>query len=167
MVRRRLIRKRKRPHLREYRQGGTLSNGHHKPHAYKQSGEKLSLFQDTSQVKAVNEPPVEVKQVHRKPAIDYLLLAIKVAKVYSRKTSSEHVNKVAKGLFSFDTTSHLDKKMPDIVSQEIYDWILTLSKQHISEEEKLRLVREFVVSLAPESSNVIIQLLRYCRSSQI
>jgi len=162
MAIRRLIRKRKRLRLKKYHQVGTLSNGRHKPHTYEQRGETLRLFQDAGQVKTVNKPPIEVKQAHRKPVTDYLSLAIKVAKVYSRKTSRDHVNKVAKGLFRFDATSHLDKKMPDMVSQEIYDWILTLSEQRINEEEKLRLAREFIVSLAPVSSPVIIQLLRYC-----
>ena len=163
MATRILIRKRKRLHLKKHRQVGTLSNGHRKPHTYEQRGEPLRIFQDTSQVKAVNKPPIEVKQACCKPAIDYLFLAIKLAKVCSGKTSRDHVNKVAKGLFSFDATSHYDKKMPDMVSQEIYDWILTLSEQRINEEEKLRLAREFIVSLTPVSSKVIIQLLKYCR----
>ena len=162
MAIRRLIRKRKRLRLTKNRQVGTLSNGHHKLHACKQKCETLRLSKDASHVKVVNKPPIEVKQAHRKPVIDYLSLAIKVANLYNQKTSRDHVNKVAKGLFGFDLTSHYDKKMPDMVSQDIYDWILTLSEQRINEEKKLRLAREFIVSLAPISSPVIIQLLRNC-----
>ena len=159
---RRLIRKQKRLRLIKYRQVGTPSNGRHKPRAYEQRVETLRPFQDTSQVKVVNKPPIEAKQVYRKPVTDYLSLAIKVAKAYNRKISREHVNKVAKGLFRFNATSHLDKKMSDMVSQEIYDWILTLSEQRINEEEKWRLAREFIVSLAPAGSPVSTHLLRYC-----
>jgi len=37
--------------------------------------------------------------------------------------------------------------MPDIIAQEICDWIITLSEQPIHEKERLRLAREFIVSL--------------------
>ena len=111
-------------------------------------------FQHAFQVKAVNQPPIEVEQAYRKPVTDYVSLAINVAKKYNRKTSRDHVNKVAKGLFRFDATSHLNKRMPDVVSQEIYDWIVTLSEQPIDEEEKLRLARKFIVILDPVSSPV-------------
>jgi len=147
---------------------GTLSDGWHiepiptKPaHEYDQRGETLRLFQDDCQVKAVNKPPIEVKQEHlevkqehREPVTDYLSLAIKAAKAYYRNTSLDHVNKVAKNLFRFNRTEHLENIMPDVVAQEIYDWIITLSEQPIYPEKKLRLAREFIVSLAPVSSPV-------------
>lgn len=159
MTIKRLVRKRKRLRLTKNHQVGTLSNGRHKLRTCGQKGEALRLYQDASQARAVNKPPIEVKQAHSKPVTDYLSLAIKAAKVYNRKTSRDHVNEVAKSLFKFDLTSHYDKKMLDVVSQEIYDWILTLSEQCINEEEKLRLAREFINSLAPISSPAIIRWL--------
>jgi len=152
MVRR--IHKTKRLRLKKHRQVGTLIDGRHKPHKYEQRGETLRLFQDACQVEAVNQPPIEVEQAYRKPVTDYISLAIKAAKALNGKTTLNRINKVAKGLFRFDATSHLNKRMPDVVSQEIYDWIVTLSEQPIDEEEKLRLARKFIVSLAPVSSPV-------------
>ena len=162
-----VIRKTKRLRRIKYHHVGTLSDGRPKQEKYFTSssgmnyvgtpewqGETLRPFQHASQVKAVNQPPIEVEQAYRKPSTDYISLAIKVAKALNGKTTLNRINKVAKGLFRFDATSHLNKRMPDVVSQEIYDWIVTLSEQPIDEEEKLRLARKFIVSLAPVSSPV-------------
>ena len=147
MVRR--IHKTKRLRLKKHHQVGILGDGRHKPHKYEQRSERLRLFQDACQVKAVNQPPIEVEPAYRKPVTDYISLAINAAKALSGKTTINRINKVVKGLFRFDVISQLNKCMPDVVSQEIYDWIITLSEQSISEEEKLRLARKFIVSLAP------------------
>ncbi|MFC1965073.1 hypothetical protein ACFLWG_03630 [Chloroflexota bacterium] len=116
--------------------------------------ETLIPYQHAFQVEAVNQPPIEVEQAHRKPVTNYLSLAIKAAKALYRKTSLDHIDKVAEGLFTFDLDPHLHTTMPDIVAQEIFDWIITLSEQPMDEEEKLRLARKFFVSLAPVSSPV-------------
>ena len=134
---RRVIRKTKRLRHTQYHNMGTL-----RP------------FQHACQVKAVNQPPIEVEQAHRKPVTDYVSLAIKAAKALNQKTSLDHVDKVAEGLFIFDVDRRCYITMPDIVAQEIFDWLITLSEQPIDEEEKLRLARKFIVSLAPVSSPV-------------
>jgi hypothetical protein len=152
MVRR--IHKAKRLRLKKHRQVGTLNDGRHKPHEYEQRGETLRLFKDACQVKVVAQPTIEVEQAYCKPVTDYISLAIKAAKALNEKTTLNSIDKVAKGLFKFDVISQLNKCMPDVVSQEIYDWIVTLSEQPIDEEEKLRLARKFIVSLAPVSSPV-------------
>jgi len=117
-------------------------------------GETLRPFQHACQVKAVNQPPIEVEQAHRKPVTDYVSFAIKAAKSLNQKTSLDHIERVTAGLFKFDVAPHLHITMPTMVAQEIFDWIITLSEQPIDEEEKLRLARKFIVSLAPVSSPV-------------
>ena len=113
--------------------------------------ETRTPFQHDFQVKAVNQPPIEVEQAHRKPVTDYVSLAIKAAKSLNQKTSLDHIDKVAADLFKFDVDPHLHITMPDIIAQEIFDWIITLSEQPIHGKEKLRLARKFIVSLAPVS----------------
>jgi len=167
MARVRRIHKTKRLLLTKYRSVGTFNDGCPKLEIYFSSsngsnyvwtpewrGETLRLFQHACQLKAVNQPSIEVEQACRKPVPDYISLAIKAAKALNEKTTLDRINKVAKALFRFDTTSHMDKSMPDVVSQEIYDWIMTLSEQPFDEEEKWRLAQKFIVSLAPVSSPV-------------
>ncbi len=110
-----------------------------------------AVDQQPSQINSVNQPPIEVAKAHPKPVTDYVSLAIKAAKSLNQKTSLDHVDKVAEGLFIFDVDPHLNITMPDMVSQEIFNWIITLSEQPIRGKEKLRLARKFIVSLAPVS----------------
>ena len=118
-------------------------------------GETLRPSQHACQVKAVNQPPIEVEKAHRKPVVtDYVSLAIKAAKALNKKTSLAHIDNVAEGLFKFDIDTHQHIIMPDIVSQEIVNWIITLSKQPILPDVKLRLAKKFIVSLAPVNSSV-------------
>ena len=51
----------------------------------------------------------------------------------------------------FDLDPHLNITMPDIISQEIFDWIITLSQQPIFEKEKLQLAKKFISGLVPDS----------------
>ena len=119
----------------------------------KYKGKKLRPFQRACEVKTINQPPTGVEQTHRKPATDYVSLATKIAKVLYRKTSLDHIDEVAESLFTFDVEPHLHP-MPDMVAQAIFNWIITLSKQPIAEEEKLRLVKKFIARLATASSPI-------------
>jgi len=165
---RRVIRKTKRLRRTKYHHVGTLSDGRPKQEKYFTSssgmnyvgapewqGETLRPFQHACQVKAVNQPPIEVEQVRRKPVVtDFVSLAIKATKALNQKTSLEHVDEVAERLFKFDVDPHLHITMPDPIAQEIFDWIITISEQPTYEKERLRLARKFIVSLAPVSSPV-------------
>ena len=106
------------------------------------------------QVNAVNEPPVKVEQVPRKPLTDYVSLAMKTAQKLYNKTSLEHIDKVAKDLFKFDIDPHLHITMPDVVAQEIFDWIITLKDRPMFEKERLKLARKFIAGLASARSPV-------------
>jgi len=103
---------------------------------------------------AVNKPPVKLEQAPRKPFTDYVSLAIKAAKEFNQKTSLEHIDKVAKDLFKFDIDPHVHVTMPDVVAQEIFNWIVTLKDRPMFEQERLKLARKFIASLASESSPV-------------
>ena len=166
MARVRVIRKTKRRPCTKYHRVGTLSDGRPKQQKYftsgsglnyvgtpKRQGKMLRPFKHACEVKAVNQPPIEVEQAHRKPVTDYVSLATKVANALYRKTSLEHIDKVAEDLFIFDVKPQWHT-MPDMVAQAIFNWIITLSKQPIDEEEKFRLVKKFIVRLATKSSPI-------------
>ena len=103
---------------------------------------------------AVNKPPVKLEQAPRKPFTDYVSLAIKAAKEFNQKTSLEQIDKVAKDLFKFDIDPHVHVTMPDVIAQEIFNWIVTLKDRPMLEQERLKLARKFIASLASESSPV-------------
>jgi len=103
---------------------------------------------------AVNKPPVKLEQAPRKPLTDYVSLAIKAAKALNKKTSLEHIDKVTKDLFKFDIDAHLHITMPNVIAQEIFDWIITLKERPMREQERLKLARKFIASLDSESTPV-------------
>jgi hypothetical protein len=105
------------------------------------------------QAKATDQKPIKVENALPKPTTDYMSLAIKIAKSLHQKTSLGHVEKVAKTLFKFDLVPPLHVTMPDVVAQEIFDWIITLGAQPIDENDKIRLVKEFTSCIAPKSSS--------------
>lgn len=128
------------------------------------SGETKELFQRVGQAGETSEPQIEIqqpreeikqvetKEVSPKTAVDYHFLAIKVAESLKRKTSLSYVREVAEAVFKFDASPHTDLRITDTISQEIFDWIMTLSEQSIDNEEKLRLAKKFIGYLAPADS---------------
>ena len=141
---------------------GTFSDGHPRLDIYLKSksgieyvwspdlhGEILRLFQIATQWKATDQHPKESEDTKQKITTEYIALAIKVAKGVYQKTSLNRVDDVAKDLFKFEMAPPIHITMPDMVAQEIFNWAITLGGQPSDENEKLRLLRKFFISLAP------------------
>ena len=111
-------------------------------------GETLKMFQIAGQAIADHNPK-ESEDVNQKLTTEYTALAIKVAKGVYQKTSLNRVESVAKALFKFEMAPPIHITMPDMVAQEIFNWAITLGVQPIDENEKLKLLRKFFISLAP------------------
>ena len=90
MTRVKKVHKTKRLLFSKYRDVGTFSDGSPKLAIYfsnnngsnyvwtpEWQGETLRLFQHARQLQAVNQPNIELEQVCRKPAVDYISLAKK------------------------------------------------------------------------------------------
>jgi hypothetical protein len=165
MVRARPLRKIKKLRLSKFRQVGTDINGRPQLEVYfkNKNGSSfvwtptlhegtLRLFQLGCQVKTTEQQSDEPKLENGKPASKYLALAIKIGKALYQKTTLEQVRKVANTIFTFDLAPRIHFTMPDIVAQEIYDWIITLSDQPIDDEQKLKLIRKFAICLNAASS---------------
>lgn len=160
MARIKPIQKIKRLQLNRFRQVGTDSNGRPKLEIYFKNiyGSNyvwtpvinegtLRLFQLGCQVET-NEKQSNLDRLeNNKKVSKYLSLAIKIGKALYPGTSLEEVRNVAKRIFAFDLAPSVHFTMPDIVAQEIYDWIITLSEQPISDDEKMRLIRKFATGI--------------------
>lgn len=67
-----------------------------------------------------------------------------------RGTTLNEIDRVAKMVFPFSRTDHSEESITSSRSQRVFDWVLTLSEQAISEEEKDALLRSFVEELVAE-----------------
>ena len=170
MARVRPIRRIRSLQLNKFRQVGTDNNGRPKLEVYFKSRNgsnyvwtpilhegTLKLFQIACQGTPAEKQSAKTEPENTKSSTDYLALAIKIGKALYEKTSLDHVHNVAKSIFTFDLAPPVHFTMPDIVAQEIYDWIITLSEQPIDDEEKLKLIRKFAIYINSATSSEKIQ----------
>ena len=84
--------------------------------------------------------------------INYKLIALKIGEGLKNQTTMNQIGRMASAIFDFDVTPHLHNSITSSHSQEVYSWIMTLSEQPVPEQKKLRLLKEFISSIAPEDS---------------
>ena len=83
--------------------------------------------------------------------INYKLIGIKLGDGLKYSTSINEINRIASAIFNFNVLSHPQESITSSRSQLIYDWIMTLSEQHLDEKEKLELPNHFINAMTPES----------------
>ena len=81
---------------------------------------------------------------------NYKLIAIQIGEKLKYGSSINEINRIAGAIFSFKATSHPNDSITSRRAQLVYDWIMTLSDQPISEQEKENLLSKFLKELAPE-----------------
>ena len=85
-------------------------------------------------------------------AVDFEPLALKLGEALKSHTTLEQINRVASAVFDFKDSVHSHPSIASIHAQTIYDWIMTLGEQPTSKRKKLKLLREFIGTLAPKDS---------------
>lgn len=166
MARVRPIRKIRSLQLNKFRQVGTDSNGRPRLEVYFKSRNgsnyvwtpnlhegTLKLFEIACQRKPAEQKSKKTELENTESTTDYLALAIRIGKALYQKTTIDQVRKIAKSIFTFELAPPVHFTMPDIVAQEIYDWIITLSKQPMNDEAKLKLIRKFANSINMTNSS--------------
>ena len=120
------------------------------------------LFSEANRMLGITKPQRVSIKVSEKTAddvseeetvtVDYKFLATQLGKALGRKVSYQKVDKIAKDLFNFESKPHPDSGMVYMNSQNIYDWVISLGEQPISNQRKMRLLRQFISVLAPQDS---------------
>ena len=83
---------------------------------------------------------------------NYKLIAIKLGNSLKYGSSVNEINRFAQAVFSFTNMSHPNDSITSVRAQLVYDWVMTLGGQKISEPEKEKLLKKFIEELAPEFS---------------
>ena len=113
------------------------------------SPERTKVAQSTPAMAVTIEKVEKDEEVE---PVDFETLAFRLAHMLKRHISYEEIDRLAKIVFDFKLVLYPNPDIININSQTIYDWIMTLGKQPISAEAKLRLLRKFVASLAPPNT---------------
>lgn len=81
---------------------------------------------------------------------NYKLIAIKLGESLKYGSSVNEINRIAKAVFTFSKREHPNDSITSVRAREVYDWVLTLSEQNLSEVDKGKLLSDFIKELAPE-----------------
>lgn len=77
------------------------------------------------------------------------LLAVRLGDTLKNVTTANELQRIGSAVFPFPRTEHLHSAITSTRAQIVYDWVLTVAEQQISDEEKLALLRNFVENLVP------------------
>lgn len=81
---------------------------------------------------------------------NYKLIAIKLGDSLKYGSSVNEINRIAEAVFTFNKKEHPNDSITSVRAQEVYDWILTLSEQDLTDDEKRNLLSSFIRELTPE-----------------
>jgi len=84
--------------------------------------------------------------------INFRLIGIKLGEGLKYNTTINEINRIAKAIFDFPSSSFPHENITSVRSQLIYDWVMTLSEQAIDEQRKIKLLQGFINALNPENS---------------
>ena len=92
------------------------------------------------------------EEEQEKPEINFKRMAIELGEELKNQTSLNEIGRMASVVFDFDVSPHPHPSITSSRSQIVYDWVMTLSEQPISNENKLQLLKQFIDTLTPEDS---------------
>lgn len=101
--------------------------------------------------KRVAEEVLREEEQKEEP-INWKLIAIELGDGLKYQTSLNEIGRMASVVFDFDVSAHPHPSITSSRSQTVYDWVMTLSKQPISQGKKLQLLKQFIDALTPEDS---------------
>lgn len=84
--------------------------------------------------------------------VNFKLLAVKIGDELKYDTSINEIDRIADAIFDFECLEFHKDNITSERAKLIYDWVMSLGEQEMSEEAKLSLLKEFVDELAPEDN---------------
>jgi len=106
------------------------------------------------EIKQFKEIAAEVlsEEEQEKERINFKLIALQLGEGLKNQTVINEINRMASAAFDFEASPHPHTSITSSRSQTVYNWVMTLSEQPISEEKKLQLLKQFINLLTPEDS---------------
>ena len=92
------------------------------------------------------------EEEQEKERINFKWIGVKLGEGLKYQTSVNEINRMASAVFDFEVCPHPNTSITSSRSQTVYDWVMTLSEQPISEERKSQLLKQLIDTLTPEDS---------------
>ena len=86
--------------------------------------------------------------------VNLKLLAVKIGDELKYDTTLKEIDRIAEAIFDFEYLEFPKDNITSERAQLVYDWLMTLDKQEISDEEKISLLNDFIEGIAPEDHSV-------------
>lgn len=91
------------------------------------------------------------------------LAAIRVGDLLKYDTTVNEIDRIASGTFPFGRDDFPSEGITSARARRIYDWLMTLFKQKIPDEEKLQYLKTFFMVITPrEKREDVSQIFRQC-----
>ncbi|GAB4479979.1 MAG: hypothetical protein Kow0088_21290 [Anaerolineales bacterium] len=91
------------------------------------------------------------------------LAAIRIGDALKYDTSVNQIDRIASGTFRFGREDFPSKGITSVRAQHIYDWLMSLFKQQISDTEKIESLEKFLLGITPPSKREDIhKILQEC-----
>ena len=81
-------------------------------------------------------------------AANYRLIAVQVGDALKNETSINEINRIAGAIFSFRRENFPNNSITSSRAQLVHDWILSLARQRMGEDERNRLLKSFCDQLS-------------------
>ncbi|MGE4574505.1 TIGR02391 family protein [Parachlamydia sp.] len=95
----------------------------------------------------------------------YKMLAIQLGDALKYETSLNEINRAGKSIFPFERDQFPNESISSVRAKCIYDWILTLTRQKISEDDRSTWLKSFIDLLTPEThKKKVYDLLNHLNS---
>jgi uncharacterized protein (TIGR02391 family) len=89
------------------------------------------------------KPSVNLQEGKMNDAINYRLIAIKIGNLLKYDVTVNEISRVAEAIFRFRYESFPNASITSQRAQLVFDWILSLAKQQMNPEERVRLLIKF------------------------
>lgn len=82
--------------------------------------------------------------------MNYRLIATEIGDAVKYDTTLKEIDRLALALFRFDCQAFPNSAISSVRAQRIYDWIMTLGRQQLEPEKRMKLLVEFSRKLVPD-----------------
>ncbi|PKL70665.1 MAG: TIGR02391 family protein [Methanomicrobiales archaeon HGW-Methanomicrobiales-1] len=84
--------------------------------------------------------------------MNFKLIAIKLGEGLKYDTTVNDINRISSAIFDFSLKEYPHESITSVRSQLIYNWVMTLADNSMTDDKKIQLLGDFIKGLTPDNS---------------